>query len=47
MQKAKIAFLIKKYNDIGLFDIIEKDHNLDAAYKQYLLDLRSNLITNI
>lgn len=47
MQKAKIAFLIKKYNDIGLFDIIEKDHSLDAAYKQYLLDLRSNLITNI
>ena len=50
MYKAKYAYLIKKYNDLGIFTLIEEDFSLfenKEIEKKYLLDLKNNILKKL
>jgi len=44
MYKAKCGFLIKKYDEMGIFKFLE-EHNdiLSKNEKMYILDLKNNI----
>jgi len=46
MFKAKYGFLIDKYNQMGLFDLIKSTNILknNKSFEQYLFDLKDNII---
>ena len=48
MYKAKNSFLIQKYDKLGLFEIIKNENIiLDINYKNYILDLKDNILNNL
>lgn len=48
LYRAKNSFLIQKYNDLGLFDIIEKENIItDEIYLKYLLNLKNSILNNL
>ena len=51
LYKAKTSFLIKKYNDMGLFnyidDLVDKNNEEEVLFYSYIKTLINNVLNNL